>query len=129
MSGRSTVDMQRNSTSHEAGSIPAGRAIMAVIDDGQQKLFTGSALAQLPVDELFTVEQHPRSVRCQVDTLIDWYERNAPLSGQSIAVWARPATIRKFAGGGVRGPFTYRGRHISPLKPKDAGLNHMRQAP
>jgi hypothetical protein len=58
-----------------------------------------------------------RSVRSNVDALIDWYERFNP-SVRTVAVNCRPATLRKFCSkkGKRGGPWLYRDKEIVPMR-------------
>ncbi len=71
----------------------------------------------LPDRAPFPEQDSTRSVRSNVDALIDWYERFNP-SVRTVAVNCRPATLRKFCkkNGKRGGPWIYRGREIVPMR-------------
>jgi hypothetical protein len=56
------------------------------------------------------------SVRTDLDELIDWYERNTTAGVRTLQVCATANTVRKFARKARRGPFTYRGQVIVPIR-------------
>lgn len=67
--------------------------------------------------EPFPASDSERSVRSNVDALIDWYEKYNP-AVRTVAVNCAPATLRKFCKkNGVRGgPWLYREREIIPMR-------------
>lgn len=73
----------------------------------------GSLPARAPFPDYVST----RSVRSNVDALIDWYERFNP-SVRTVAVNCRAAALRKFCKkNGVRGgPWIYRDKVIVPMR-------------
>lgn len=87
--------------------------------EGNTQAFTQRELPEFGSEprQPFPSPDSTRSVRSNVDALIDWYERFNP-SVRTVAVNCRPATLRKFCKkNGVRGgPWLYREREIVPMR-------------